>query len=140
MAMHALPDELYGVQEPRICSIPPRHSDQTGIECVEFCESVGFEWDPWQAQTLKDSLGTRKNGTWAAKEVAEVLSRQNGKNATDCNIPIATRNRGWLTAGTLRPGDEVYGSAGTPTRILAVSEVFRDEPCYEVSFTDGSCY
>jgi len=83
VAMPALADEeLYGVQEPRIRSVPPCHSDRTGRECIEFCESVGFEFDPWQETTLRDALGTRKNGTWAAKEVAEVLSRQNGKNAT----------------------------------------------------------
>src|SRR6478752_7477969 len=80
--MPAYDDDLYGVQEPRICSLPVTYSDKTGIECIEFCESVGFEFDPWQANTLRAACGTRKNGTWAAKEVAEVLSRQNGKNAT----------------------------------------------------------
>ena len=74
--------EILGDQRPRISSIPPRHSDAAGRECVEFSESVGFEFDPWQSWTLTESLGTRKDGTWAAKEVAEVLSRQNGKNAT----------------------------------------------------------
>lgn len=83
MAMPAYVDEpLFGVQTPRIRSVPQYHSDVTGKECVEFCESVGFEFDPWQATTLIDALGTQKNGLWAAKEVAEVLSRQNGKNAT----------------------------------------------------------
>jgi len=81
MAMPAFDEELFGVQEPRICSLPVTHSYQTGLECVEFCESVGFEWDPWQSWSLEKSLGTRPNGTWAAKEVAEVVGRQNGKNA-----------------------------------------------------------
>lgn len=82
MAMPAFDEDLFGVQEPRICSIPPHHSGAAGRECIEFCESVGFEFDPWQSWMLRESLGTRANGTWAAKEVAEVLSRQNGKNLT----------------------------------------------------------
>jgi hypothetical protein len=83
MAMPAFSESpVFGVQRPRIRSVPDYHSDATGRECIEFCTSVGFEFDPWQAETLKDSLGTRQNGTWAAKEVAEVLARQNGKNAT----------------------------------------------------------
>lgn len=82
MAMPAFDENLFGVQEPRICSLPASTSFDTGRECIEFCESVGFEFDPWQADTLRKALGTRPNGTWAAKEVAEVLSRQNGKNAT----------------------------------------------------------
>ena len=80
--MPAPAEDLFGEQRPRISSIPPCHSDKTGAECIEFCASVGFEFDPWQAWLLKKALGTRPNGTWAAKEVAEVLSRQNGKNAT----------------------------------------------------------
>jgi hypothetical protein len=82
MAMPAYASEpVYGDQRPRICSVPRYHSDATGLECIEFCKSVGFEYDPWQSWSLKESLGTRENGTWAAKEVADVLSRQNGKNA-----------------------------------------------------------
>lgn len=82
MAMPAFDEDLFGVQEPRISSIPPARSHQTALECIEFCNSVGFEFDPWQETILKGALGTRGDGTWAAKEVAEVLSRQNGKNAT----------------------------------------------------------
>src|SRR5580765_1193203 len=83
MSVATLPQApLFGVQRPRIRSVPDYHSDATGRECIEFCTSVGFEFDPWQAETLKDALGTQPSGMWAAKEVAEVLSRQNGKYAT----------------------------------------------------------
>lgn len=81
--MVAVPnEELFGVQEPRISSLPAAHSSQTALECIEFCASIGFEFDPWQEKILMGALGTRPDGTWAAKEVAAVLARQNGKNAT----------------------------------------------------------
>lgn len=72
----------FGVQTPRIWTVPPRTSDKTGRECLEFASSVGFALDPWQEFILRESLGTKPDGTWAAFEVAEVISRQNGKNAT----------------------------------------------------------
>src|SRR5260370_29716211 len=83
MAMTMVADEpLYGDQRPRIWTVPPRHSGNTARECVDFSASVGFELDPWQAWVLTEALGTKANGTWAAFEVAEVIRRQNGKNAT----------------------------------------------------------
>jgi hypothetical protein len=35
--------------------------------------------DDWQADVVADSLGERADGTWAAREVGLVVSRQNGK-------------------------------------------------------------
>jgi hypothetical protein len=38
--------------------------------------------EPWQAQTLTDTLGEREDGTWAARNVCLVVARQNGKGTT----------------------------------------------------------
>jgi phage terminase large subunit-like protein len=41
---------------------------------------AGLELDPWEEFVLAESLGERKDGRWAAFEVAVVCPRQNGKN------------------------------------------------------------
>lgn len=73
---------LIGCQRPRLWSIPVHHSTEAGKEAVDFAGSIGFGLDDWQSWLLTEAMGTKKNGTWSAFEVAEIISRQNGKNAT----------------------------------------------------------
>jgi len=73
---------LRGIQRPRLCSVPPHFSVEAGAEAVDFARSVNFELDDWQSWVLTQALGTKADGTWTAFEVAEIISRQNGKNAT----------------------------------------------------------
>lgn len=76
-----LPD-LVGNQRPRICSVPPAASS-TGQEAIELVRMGGLELDPWEEFVLDRSLGERKDGRWAAFEVAVICPRQNGKNEID---------------------------------------------------------
>ncbi|RBY80985.1 replicative DNA helicase [Geodermatophilus sp. TF02-6] len=45
---------------------------------------------------------------------------------------------GWTTMGGVRVGDQVIGSDGRPTTVVAATEVMAGRPCYEVHFSDGS--
>ncbi|MGH2718242.1 MAG: replicative DNA helicase, partial [Actinomycetota bacterium] len=45
---------------------------------------------------------------------------------------------GWSAMGELTVGDMVFDEQGRPCRIVAVSEVFEDHDCYEVTFDDGA--
>lgn len=78
----AIPPGLRGDQRPRLWAAPPRYSDTVGRECTDFAAAIGYGLDDWQEWQLTEALGTRQDGTWAAFEVAEILSRQNGKNVT----------------------------------------------------------
>lgn len=51
--------------------------------------------------------------------------------------PMLTTN-GWKTMGEMVAGDKVYGSDGVPCNVIATSEVTTDEPCYEITFSDGA--
>jgi hypothetical protein len=62
--------------------VPPCASNETGLECLEFAAAHGIDLDDWQSWVLTESLGTKTDGTWSAFEVAEIIARQNGKNAT----------------------------------------------------------
>lgn len=60
-----------------------------------------------------------------------------GGKALALDTLIATP-RGWATMGELRPGDEVFAMDGTPTCVLAISDVMHDRQCYRVRFSDGA--
>ncbi len=51
--------------------------------------------------------------------------------------PLATPT-GWTTMGEVAVGDEVLAADGTPTRVLAATDVVRDRPCFEITLDDGS--
>ena len=56
--------------------------------------------------------------------------------ALDVETPIMTTT-GWKRMGDLTTNDQVFDENGNPVRILAVSEVWNNRPCYEVEFSDG---
>ena len=53
------------------------------------------------------------------------------------DTPLPTP-RGWTRMGRVEVGGYLLGADGRPTRVLAVTEVLRGRPCYEVIFSDGS--
>ncbi|WP_328407500.1 replicative DNA helicase [Nocardia sp. NBC_00403] len=55
--------------------------------------------------------------------------------ALDTPLPTPT---GWTTMGEVRVGDELLDAKGTPTRVVAATDVMSDRPCYEVEFSDGT--
>ena len=55
--------------------------------------------------------------------------------ALDTPLPTPT---GWTTMGEVSVGDELLGSDGRPTRVVAATEVMVDRPCYKVTFSDGT--
>jgi hypothetical protein len=57
--------------------------------------------------------------------------------ALDIETPIMTTT-GWKRMGDLTTNDQVFDENGNPVRILAVSEVWNNRPCYEVKFSDGA--
>ncbi len=71
---------LRGAQRPRVCWVPPYRSS-TGEEALEVCALAGLHLDPWQAYVLREALGERPDGQWAAREVGLVVPRQCGKGA-----------------------------------------------------------
>jgi hypothetical protein len=72
-------ERLVGSQRPRSLWIPP-YATSSGDEALEVCALVpGLKFDPWQEFVLRESLGERPDGKWAALEVGLEVSRQNGK-------------------------------------------------------------
>jgi replicative DNA helicase len=55
--------------------------------------------------------------------------------ALDTPLPTPT---GWTTMGDVTVGDTLLTAAGTPTTVVAATDVLRGRPCFEVEFSDGS--
>ncbi|HJV08911.1 MAG TPA: hypothetical protein VJ653_04495 [Acidimicrobiales bacterium] len=70
---------LLGAQRPRIFWTPPGAVSSAGAEAVELAARAGLDLDDWQAWLLEVGLAEAADGNWLAFEVAELLSRQNGK-------------------------------------------------------------
>ncbi|MDX6347680.1 MAG: replicative helicase [Streptomyces sp.] len=55
--------------------------------------------------------------------------------ALDTVLPTPT---GWTTMGEVNVGDLLLAADGTPTRVVAATDVMIGRPCYEVTFDDGT--
>ena len=71
---------LSGAQRPRVCHVPP-YVSTSGDEAIELAAIAGLDLDPWQQLILREALGERADGSWAAFEVGVVVPRQNGKGS-----------------------------------------------------------
>ncbi len=72
--------ERQGSANPRL-SIKPSFDHSKGDEAIDIAELAGLHLDPWQKYVLRNALGVRPDGRWAAFQVAMIVSRQNGKGS-----------------------------------------------------------
>jgi len=45
---------------------------------------------------------------------------------------------GWKRMGDIQVGDYVFDKNGNPTKVVAVSEIMLNRPCYKICFDDGA--
>lgn len=70
--------DLATSERPRVLQLP-RFGTSAGMEAVDLAASAGLTLDPWQQFVLRNSLGERADGRWAAFEVGLIVARQQGK-------------------------------------------------------------
>ncbi|WP_454850445.1 replicative DNA helicase [Promicromonospora soli] len=66
-----------------------------------------------------------------------VAARPAVGKALALDTPLPTPS-GWTTVGEVAVGDMLLAADGTPTRVVAATEVMHGRPCYEVEFDDGT--
>jgi hypothetical protein len=71
---------MIGSQAPRLASVPP-YVTSSGQDAIELAATAGLDLDPWQKDTLTDTLGRDSLGQWAASQVLLIVPRQNGKGS-----------------------------------------------------------
>lgn len=65
----------------------------------------------------------------------DLWARFHGK-AVDINEVVPTP-AGWRRHGDIKPGDQVFGLDGKPTRVIARTRIFRKAECFRVTFDRG---
>lgn len=98
---------------------------------------AGDEWHftPEQVRFILNWYGLTETGRWTY--MRGVLRRSKGWGKALSLDSVIPTSCGWTTMGEVKPGDEVLGAHGQPTKVRAVSPVWLDEPCYRVGFSDG---
>jgi replicative DNA helicase len=76
------------------------------------------------------------NGLHAGQMVVLAARPAIGK-ALALDTPLPTPS-GWTTMGDVQVGDLLLSADGTPTRVVAATDIMHGRPCYEVVFDDGS--
>jgi hypothetical protein len=79
---------LLGSQEPTYLWHPP-YRDTLGAEAAALYEASGGILDAWQKLALDVAMAVNPDGTWAAFEIAIILSRQNGKGEVLIALELA---------------------------------------------------
>lgn len=79
MSTNLLRHGRVGSHHPRIQTRPPYASEAAGREAIDLAASVGLVLDPWQQHVVNVALAEREDGRYAAREVAFLVARQNGK-------------------------------------------------------------
>jgi len=71
---------VLGAQRPRVSHVPA-FSESSGDEAIALAARAGLILDEWQQFVLRQALGERADGRWAASTVGLVVGRQNGKGS-----------------------------------------------------------
>ncbi len=69
-----------GTQRPRI-DHSPKYVRSRGFEAIELAALAGLYLDDWQQYVLTKAMGETSRGSWSARTVGLMVSRQNGKGA-----------------------------------------------------------
>lgn len=73
---------LRGSQTPRLWSSPEGVASKApGEAAIRQATAAGLHLDEWQQHVLREGLGVRADGKWAAFSVCVIVPRQNGKGA-----------------------------------------------------------
>nr|WP_308199979.1 replicative DNA helicase [Actinotalea sp. C106] len=70
-------------------------------------------------------------------QMVVIAARPAMGKALALDTPLPTP-QGWTTMGEVQVGDELLAADGTPTRVVAATEVQVGRPCYAVTFDDGT--
>lgn len=77
--MNFAPQELPADRAPSLLLLPAGAVNSDGPDACRLAESAGVFLDDWQALCMDTMLARRADGSWAASEWANIVSRQNGK-------------------------------------------------------------
>ncbi|MPV35827.1 replicative DNA helicase [Georgenia subflava] len=128
--------EVYAVTERRTSEdfVPLRDTINPTMEEIEHAADRGEGMIG--VPTGFADLDALTNGLHGGQMIIIAARPAIGK-ALALDTPLPTPS-GWTTMGDVRVGDELIAADGTPTKVVAATEVMTDRPCYEITFDDGT--
>ena len=136
-------DELVNTAQAEVYAVTERRSSE---DYVPLSEIIGDTVDEIEAAghhgtgmkgvpTGFADLDRLTNGLHPGQMVVVAARPAIGKAlALDTPLPTPT---GWTTMGEVAVGDWLLAADGTPTEVVAATEVMAGRPCYRVVFDDG---
>ncbi|MCB7135794.1 replicative DNA helicase [Cellulosimicrobium marinum] len=128
--------EVYAVTERRTTEDYMPLSDILGPTFDEIEAAQGRGEGMTGVPTGYSDFDRLTNGLHPGQMVVVAARPAIGK-ALSLDTPLATPT-GWTTMGDVAVGDLLVSADGTPTRVVAATEVLVDRPCYEVELDDGT--
>ena len=128
--------EVYGVAERRVSEdyLPLSEIMPGALDEIEAIGSRGGGLTG--VPTGFAGLDALTNGLHPGQMIVIAARPALGK-ALALDTPLPTPD-GWTTMGEVQAGDYLIGADGRPARVLAVTGVMRERPCFEVEFSDGA--
>ena len=93
------------------------------------------QWRTSRTPYLRDIMDTLSPASRWERIVFAKGAQIGGPLALDTPLPTPG---GWTTMGDVQTGDTLFDENGQPCRVISVSPVYRDRPCYRVRFSDGA--
>ncbi|WP_425453696.1 replicative DNA helicase [Bogoriella caseilytica] len=128
--------EVYAVTERRTSEdyVPLRETINPTMEEIEAAADRGDGMVG--VPTGFADLDSLTNGLHGGQMVIIAARPAMGKAlALETALPTPS---GWTTMGEVREGDWLVAADGSPTRVVATTEVMADRPCFEIEFDDGT--
>ena len=97
----------------------------------EFDLLYSEEFDPKLRMQVQEKCTKR----YKFEELVLVLGRRSGK-LLSLDTPLYSMS-GWSTMGDIKVGEFVFAPDGTPTKVVAKSNIDYDEQAYEMVFSNG---
>ncbi|WP_435737750.1 replicative DNA helicase [Cellulosimicrobium sp. PMB13] len=128
--------EVYAVTERRTTEDYAPLSDILGPTFDEIEAAQGRGEGMTGVPTGYSDFDRLTNGLHPGQMIVVAARPAIGK-ALALDTPLPTPS-GWTTMGDVAVGDLLVAADGTPTRVVAATEVMVGRPCYEVELDDGT--
>ena len=137
-------DELVNTAQAEVYAVTERRASEDYLplseiigSTVDEIEAAGHHGDGMKGvPTGFADLDKLTNGLHGGQMIVIAARPAIGKAlALDTPLPTTT---GWTSMGDVQVGDDLIAADGTPTRVVAVTEVMTGRPCYRLTFDDGS--
>nr|WP_281279363.1 replicative DNA helicase [Streptomyces armeniacus] len=137
-------DEIVNSAQAEIYAVTEERTSEDYLPLAEIMESALDEIEAIGSRSGQmtgvptgfTDLDSLTNGLHPGQMVVVAARPAMGK-ALALDTPLPTPE-GWTTMGEVGVGDRLLAHDGTPTRVVAATEVMAGRPCYEVTFDDGT--